>query len=215
MQRNRGASPRRMMAPPRRCQNIKCPCTGTGVRVWSALERGGASSRVERTLERGGACSRQAHPLERGGARLREACVLERGGACSRGSLSGPPWWAVRATVRGPCPVCLSEARLAFAGFKWGFPSCLRGPLGLSPTVAPEHLRVRHQGSRRCWSLLIGRASLLACERFPWGRVSGPAGLAPKDLQERGRSCRGLSRDLVRGRGTCFSRRRQCFSQLR
>jgi hypothetical protein len=22
----------------------------------------------------------------------------------------------------------------SFAGFKWGFPSCLRGPLGLSPT---------------------------------------------------------------------------------
>jgi hypothetical protein len=24
---------------------------------------------------------------------------------------------------------------LVFAGFKWGFPSCLRGPLGLSPTL--------------------------------------------------------------------------------
>jgi hypothetical protein len=124
------------------------------------------------------------------------------------GGPSGPSW-------RGPCPVCLSEARLAFAGFKWGFPSCLRGPLGLSPTVAPEHLRVRHQGSRRCWSLLIGRPSLLACERFPWGRVSRPAGLALEALQECGRTCRGLSRDLVRGRGTCFSRRRQCFSRLR
>jgi hypothetical protein len=69
------------------------------------------------------------------------------------GGPSGPPW-------RGPCPVCLSEACLTlvfFAGFKWGFPSCLRGPLGLSPTVAPEHLRVRRPGSRRCWSLLIGR----------------------------------------------------------
>jgi hypothetical protein len=33
----------------------------------------------------------------------------------------------------------------------------------------------------------------LACERFPCGRVSGPAGLAPEALQERGRSCRGFA----------------------
>jgi hypothetical protein len=58
VQRNRRASPRRMMAPPRRCQNTKCPCTGTGMRVRSALERGGACSRAARTLERDGACSR-------------------------------------------------------------------------------------------------------------------------------------------------------------
>jgi hypothetical protein len=36
----------------------------------------------------------------------------------------------------------------------------------------------------------------LACERFPWGRVSGPAGLAPEALQERGRSCRGFTARL-------------------
>jgi hypothetical protein len=117
VQRNRGASPRRMMAPPRRCQNIKCPCTGMGVRVRSALERGGASSRAERTLERGGACSRQAHPLERGRARQREACVLERGGACSRGSLSGPPWWAVRATVAWATPCVLKRGAFGLCGF--------------------------------------------------------------------------------------------------
>jgi hypothetical protein len=80
VQQDRGVSPRRMMAPPRRCQSIKCPYPrmGTGVRVQSALERGGT-------------CSREACALERGGARSREVCILERGGACSRGPLSGPP----------------------------------------------------------------------------------------------------------------------------
>jgi hypothetical protein len=33
----------------------------------------------------------------------------------------------------------------------------------------------------------------LVCKRFPWGRVSGPAGLAPEALQERERSCRGFT----------------------
>jgi hypothetical protein len=60
VQQDRGASPRRMMAPPCYCQSIKCPYprTGTGVRVRSALERGRARSRAVRTLERGGAYSR-------------------------------------------------------------------------------------------------------------------------------------------------------------
>jgi hypothetical protein len=47
-------------------------------------------------------------------------------------------------------------------------------------------------GSRRCWSLLIGRSSLLVANAFPWGRVSGPTGLAREALQERERSCRGF-----------------------
>jgi hypothetical protein len=60
VRQDRGASPRRMMAPPLLCQSIKCPYphAGMGVRVRSALERGGACSRAARTLERGGACSR-------------------------------------------------------------------------------------------------------------------------------------------------------------
>jgi hypothetical protein len=45
-------------------------------------------------------------------------------------------------------------------------------------------------GSRRCWSLLIGHSSLLVANAFPWGRVSGPAGLAPEALQEHECSCR-------------------------
>jgi hypothetical protein len=79
VQQDRGVSPRRMMAPPRRCQSIKCPYprTGTGVRVRSALERGGACSREACTLERGEACSREACALERGGARSREVSILE------------------------------------------------------------------------------------------------------------------------------------------
>jgi hypothetical protein len=39
----------------------------------------------------------------------------------------------------------------------------------------------------------------LSCERFPWGRVSGPAGLAPEALQERGRSCRGFATAFGQG----------------
>jgi hypothetical protein len=118
VQRNRGACPRRIMAPPRRGQSIKCPCTGTGVRVRGALERGGARSRAERTLERGGACSRQAHSLERGGARPRKACALERGGACSRVSLSGPPWWAVGATMAWAVPCVLKRGAFGL-GLLW------------------------------------------------------------------------------------------------
>jgi hypothetical protein len=37
-----------------------------------------------------------------------------------------------------------------FADFKWAYPKLFRGPLGLSPTVAPEHLWVFPLGSRRC-----------------------------------------------------------------
>jgi hypothetical protein len=47
---------------------------------------------------------------------------------------------------RGPYPAWLGEVRFGFvAGFKWGFPSCLRGPLGLSPTPrgAPALLGVQ------------------------------------------------------------------------
>jgi hypothetical protein len=68
-----------------------------------------------------------------------------------------------------------------FAGFKWGFPNCLRGPLGLSPTVAPEHLRVCRPGSRRCWSLLIGRPSpwLASAFRGPRQRTRGSSPRSP------------------------------------
>jgi hypothetical protein len=141
VRQDRGASPRRMMAPPCYGQSIKCPYprTRSGVRARNALERGGACSRAARTLERGGACSREAFSLERGGACPREACALERGRACSRGSLSGPLRWAIRATAAWAMPCVLKRGVFgfgSFAGFKWGFPSYLRGPLGLSPTIS-------------------------------------------------------------------------------
>jgi hypothetical protein len=63
----------------------------------------------------------------------------------------------------------------------------------LSPTVAPEHLWVYRSGFPRCWSLLIGRSSLPVANAFPWGRISGPAGLAPEALQEHECSCRGFT----------------------
>jgi hypothetical protein len=85
-------------------------------------------------------------------------------------------------------------------GFLWLF----RGPLWLSPTVAPEHLWVYPSGSRKCWSLLIGRSFLLVANAFPWGRVSGPAGLAPEALQERVCSCRGFIASFSQCAGYSF-----------
>jgi hypothetical protein len=78
---------------------------------------------------------------------------------------------------------------LFFAGFRQDSPRFFRG---LSPIVAPEHLWAYRSGSPICWSLLIGRSSLLVANAFPWGRVSGPAGLAPEALQERECSCGGF-----------------------
>jgi hypothetical protein len=54
-------------------------------------------------------------------------------------------------------------------------------------------------GSRRCWSLLIGHSSLSVANAFLWGRVSGPAGLAPEALQELECSCRGFREFLPVG----------------
>jgi hypothetical protein len=42
----------------------------------------------------------------------------------------------------------------------------------------------------------MGRSSLLVAGAIPWGRASGPAGLAPEALQERGCSCKVFSQDL-------------------
>jgi hypothetical protein len=67
-------------------------------RARRSLVEGGADP------QRGRARSGYAHSLERGGAHPREVCALERGGARLRGSLSGPSWWAVRATVAWAIP---------------------------------------------------------------------------------------------------------------
>jgi hypothetical protein len=131
-----------MMAPPCYCQNIKClyPRTGTGVRARSALERGGACSRAARTLERGGACSREAFSLERGGARPREACALERGGACSRGSSSGPPWWAVGTTTVWAMPRVFKRdvASLGFLQVLSGVSRLFKGTPRAVPDSSPR-----------------------------------------------------------------------------
>jgi hypothetical protein len=78
-------------------------------RAERTLERGGARPREAHPFERGGGRPREAHPLKRGGARQREACTLERGGACLRGSLSGPPWWAVGASAAWAMPCMLKR----------------------------------------------------------------------------------------------------------
>jgi hypothetical protein len=111
------------------------PVYGAGARVRGTLERGGPRPRAGRTLERGGARSREVLPLERGDARPKGvlplergdarpkgARILERGGACSRGSLRGPPRWAVRVPVgcvlHGQAPAWLG---LTYLGFVVGF----------------------------------------------------------------------------------------------
>jgi hypothetical protein len=108
---------------------------------------------------------------------------------CTSGPRGPPGSWLCCVYVLG---VRVDLCFAFFAGFKRVSPRSFRGPLGLSPTVAPEYLWVYLSGSRRCWSLLIGRSSLLVANAFLWGRVSGPAGLAPDALQERECSCRGF-----------------------
>jgi hypothetical protein len=137
--------------------------------------------------------------LIRGGFEPSSEADLARGGR-----FAGPLRWAAGATTAW-IVLCVCFAlgpRLVlrfvfFAGFKHDSPRFFRGPSWLSPTVAPEHLRVYRSGSRRCWSLLIVRSSLPVANAFPRGRVSGPAGLAPEALQERECSCRGFSRGIL------------------
>jgi hypothetical protein len=45
----------------------------------------------------------------------------------------------------------------SFAGFKWGVPSCLRGPLGLSPTILTWF-------SANVWQPIL--ASLMSFKKF-------------------------------------------------
>jgi hypothetical protein len=187
-----------------------------------ALEWSGPHPRGCSALERGGLCSRgglspraRRTPPEgawkpRAGRTPPEGASIPR---ARRTSLEGRP---LRGTggPRGPpgswlCRVCVLGVRVDlcfafFAGFKQVSPLSFRGPLGLSPTVAPEHLWVFPLGSRRCWSLLIGRSSLLVANAFPWGRVSGPAGLAPEALQERECSRRGFFASYYQCAGHSF-----------
>jgi hypothetical protein len=53
----------------------------------------------------------------------------------------------------------------------------------------------------------------LVADAIPWGRVSGPAGLAPEALQERGCSCKGFYTGSAGVRGVSFSWHRQYSSR--
>jgi hypothetical protein len=91
--------------------------------------------------------------------------------------LSGPPWWAVRATVAWAMPRVFKRDvfGLGFLQVLSGASPAVKGdPPRLSPTVAPKHLRVRRSGSRRCWSLLIGRPSPWLANAFRGAASADP-----------------------------------------
>jgi hypothetical protein len=61
-------------------------------------------------------------------------------------------------------------------------------------------------------TLADGTFSPLVAGAIPWGRASGPAGLASEALRERGCSCKGFYTGSAGVRGVNFSRHRQCSS---
>jgi hypothetical protein len=74
-----------------------------------------------------------------------------------------------------------------------GFPHLFKGTLRAVPDSSP---RASAGLPVRLPQMLepTDRTSFpLVCKCFPWGRVSGPAGLAPEALQERECSCRGFT----------------------
>jgi hypothetical protein len=103
VQQGRGVSPRRMMAPPRRCQSIKCPCprAGTGARGEEPRARrspleGAVNPRARRSPLEGGVHPRARRSLLEG--TFEWAALMGRGG--------------YRSVGRAPC-VRLSKMRLA------------------------------------------------------------------------------------------------------
>jgi hypothetical protein len=127
------------------------PTCGNGRACGGASSEAEANPRARRNLLEGGVNPRARRNLLEG--------AFEWAALVGRGDL--------RSVGRAPC-VCLSGMCLVwfFAGFKQDSPGCFRGPSGLSPIVAPEHLRVRQPGSRRCWNLLIGHPSPLVAKAF-------------------------------------------------
>jgi hypothetical protein len=61
----------------------------------------------------------------------------------------------------------------------------------------------------------MGRSSPLVADAIPWDCASGPAGLAPEAVQERGCSCKGFYTGFTGVQGVSFNRRRQYFSRPR
>jgi hypothetical protein len=80
----------------------------------------------------------------------------------------------------GPCrwamTVCLMFCMFVYVILqkKWVFPRLFRGPLGLSPTAAPEPLQRYLLGSRGGWCLLMGRSSLMDVVLLRGGALAHP-----------------------------------------
>jgi hypothetical protein len=111
-----------MMAPPRLCQGVKCPCTGAGARVRGARERGGPQPRAGRTLERDETRSRGSEPSS--GAGPLEGSVAPRTGrSLPEGARAlerrGPSWWAVGVPRCGPCPAWLVTCMVRLNVFRY------------------------------------------------------------------------------------------------
>jgi hypothetical protein len=62
-------------------------------------------------------------------------------------------------------------------------------------------------------TLVDGTFFPLVAGAIPWGRTSGPAGLAPEALQERGCSCKVFFTGSAGVRGVSFSRHLRYFSR--
>jgi hypothetical protein len=112
--------------------------------------------------------------------------VLERGRDSPkgyRGYLFGGPLWLSRpstlplwaATIHEACLGVCGFVRFAFYNFsKRAFSPVMREPLWLSSTVAPEPLQWYLLGTRKGWSLLVGRSSLLVAVLFRGGALAHP-----------------------------------------
>jgi hypothetical protein len=95
---------------------------------------------------------------------------LERGGVLPEGALGPTACWA------GPWLwFVIDEFVLRFYYFTiMGFSPVMRGPLWLSPTVAPEPLRWYPLGTRIGWRLLIGLSSVPVAMSFHGGALADP-----------------------------------------
>jgi hypothetical protein len=145
------------------------------------LARGGVrpSSEVE-TRPRG----RQA--LERSGDSAARRSILERDGDSLEGyrdrPFGGPlrllGLWALLCSgpqSRGARFVIRGFVTLYFIIFRKGvFYLVIRGPLWLSPTVAPVPLQWYLLGTRRGWHLQMGLSSLLVAVLFRGGALAHP-----------------------------------------
>jgi hypothetical protein len=81
--------------------------------------------------------------------------------------------------------------------------SSLRASMGASVSIS------------RMLMLADGMFFPLVADAIPWGRASGPAGLAPEALQVCGCSCKGFYTGSTSVRGVSFSQRRQYSSRPR